>query len=208
LPRAARRKSKAAGMNKRAGTGKERSSIDSETLVALFRRAVHSMTRFHHHHGHSRHAQARVLSVLKEKNQVGRRELLEMLKVRSASLSETLGKLERNGFIRRSRDERDRRNFIITVTDRGDAAATGYQQGRRESADTLFALLTVQQRRQLRAILNKIINASAQGPSVDRVCRDGHDHAHSHEHEHEHEHEHSHEHDHPHNSEPRLKPLT
>jgi DNA-binding MarR family transcriptional regulator len=181
-------------------------AVTGETLIMLFRRAVHVMTRAYHHHGHSRHAQARVLAALKEKNPITQHELLEMFDVRSASLSEILGKLERNGFINRGRDEDDKRNVVVTVTEQGDAAAAEYRQGRSRSADALFASLSADERRQLVGILNKIINSPEQNPSGGEVCRDRHGHghgrggrhAHSHGHGHGHSHGYGHGHDHSH----------
>jgi DNA-binding MarR family transcriptional regulator len=181
-------------------------AVTSETLVILFRRAVHSMTRSHHHHGHSHHAQAHVLSIIKERNSIAQHDLMEMLNVRSASLSEILGKLERNGFINRRREEHDKRSVVVTVTEQGDAAMAEYQQGRSKSADALFASLTADERRRLADILNKIINSLEQDLSGGEAFHEhhdlhdhhgyeqGHSHRHSHGHGHRHEHGHGYEH--------------
>ncbi|MDR2604283.1 MAG: MarR family transcriptional regulator [Desulfovibrio sp.] len=186
------------------------SAVTSETLVMLFRRAAHSMTRSYHRHGHSHHAQAHVLSILRERSPINQYALMEMLNVRSASLSEILAKLERNGFIHRRRDEQDKRSVIVTVTEQGDAAMAEYQKGLSKSADALFASLSADERRQLADILNKIINSLGQDLSGSEMYHDhygherryahghGHHHEHSHGHEHGHNHEHEHEHEHGH----------
>ncbi|MDR2669741.1 MAG: MarR family transcriptional regulator, partial [Desulfovibrio sp.] len=152
------------------------------------------------------HAQAHVLSILKERSPINQYELMEMLNVRSASLSEVLGKLERNGFIQRKRDEQDKRSVVVTVTEQGDAAVTEYQKGRSKSADALFASLTADERRQLADTMNKIINSLEQDLSGSEVYHDHHGHEHRyahghgyhHEHSHGHEHRHSHKHEHEH----------
>jgi DNA-binding MarR family transcriptional regulator len=173
-------------------------AVSSETLVMLFRRAVHSMTRSHHHHGHSHHAQAHVLSIIKEKNSIAQHDLMEMLNVRSASLSEILGKLERNGFINRRREEHDKRSVVVTVTEQGDAVMSEYQQRRSKSADALFASLTADERRQLADILNKIINSLEQDLSGSEAFHDHHDHHDHHGYEQGHSHGHGHGHGHRH----------
>jgi DNA-binding MarR family transcriptional regulator len=159
-------------------TGITETGTTSETLVMLFRRAVHLMTRAYHHHGHAHHTQAHVLHILEKKNPMNQRELMETLNIRSASLSEILGKLERNGFITRDRDEQDRRNHVITVTDQGAVAMMEYQKGRQESADALFSSLSDVERRQLGDILNKIIidlekNSSGDGSGDGHHGHDG-----------------------------------
>lgn len=139
--------------------------VSSENLALLFHRAVKFMARAHHHHGHAEHAQMHVLALLRDRNSMNQRELQEMLNVRSASLSEILGKLEHRGFIRRELDGQDRRNFVITVTGEGcDAVATG-EDARRKSADALFASLSGNERRQLSELLDKIIRALEESTS-------------------------------------------
>lgn len=90
-------------------------------------------------------------------------ELLEMLDVRSSSLSEVLAKLERGGHIVRSRDARDRRGFVVAA-----AAQEAGAMPDGEDAAYLFACLDVQEREGLEAILRKLI-ASLE---ADPACRD------------------------------------
>jgi DNA-binding PadR family transcriptional regulator len=127
---------------------------------------------------------------------MNQRELQEMLNVRSASLSEILGKLEHRGFIRREHDEQDKRNFIITVTEQGSDAVAANKDIRRKSADALFASLSENERRQLSELLDKIIRALEKNTSEHTHHYDhkvghlhgrghhGHDGWHSHEHAH------------------------
>ncbi|MDR1659945.1 MAG: MarR family transcriptional regulator [Desulfovibrio sp.] len=151
----------------------EAAGASSENLAVLFHRAVKFMARAHHHHGHAEHAQMRVLALLKGRKSMNQRELQEMLNVRSASLSEILGKLEHRGFIERRHDEQDKRNFLITVTGRGSAAAAANEDVRRKSADALFASLSGEERQQLAELLDKIIRALEKSAS-------GHVHYHDH----------------------------
>jgi DNA-binding MarR family transcriptional regulator len=155
-------------------TNMPETAITGEYLTGLFRHALKVMSRAHHSQGHAQQAQARVLVILKEKEPMSQSELMEMLDVRSASLSEILAKLERNGFITRERSDQDKRNFIISVTDQGRTIAEGHKREYMENAETIFAALSAAERQQLGALLEKIITALENGIL-------GHDTEHEHE---------------------------
>lgn len=110
-------------------------------------------------HGLHHPAQGRILSILKEKGSMNRKELLELLDVRSGSLSELLGKLERHGFISRMQDENDKRGFVILLTEEGGAMVEEHDKWRTELADTLFSPLSAEERDQLGGILAKLADA-------------------------------------------------
>jgi DNA-binding MarR family transcriptional regulator len=183
---------------------------DGETIAALLYRAFTLMARASHHHGHTEHAQMRVLAMLRDRHSMNQRELLEMFNVRSASLSEIVGKLEHRGFIERERDEQDRRNFVVTITGQGSAAVAANEDVRRKSVDALFTSLSEEERQQLAELLGKIVRGLEEETSGHAFPhgheRHGHEHhgheRHGHEH-HDHErrdrerhgHEH-HDHDH------------
>ncbi|QGY41949.1 MarR family transcriptional regulator [Pseudodesulfovibrio cashew] len=135
----------------------------------LFRRAARLMARAHHggergHRGH--HAQRHVLSLLLEKGPLPQSELLEILDVRSSSLSEILGKLERNDLITRERNESDRRSFIVKATEL--ARKTLGDQGIPNGTAPLFACLNAEEQDQLRAILQKLIDSAQEAPLCDK----------------------------------------
>jgi DNA-binding MarR family transcriptional regulator len=165
-------------------------AVNNETLAALFHHAVKIIVRMHHHQGHAEHAQAHILAMLKAHGSINQRELLEILNVRSTSLSELLGKLENRSFITRVRDEQDKRNFIITATEQGKAATEGHEDARQKSADALFASLSDEDRQKLGELLGKLIKAWEEkfsGHDSEHECDHGH-HWHGHEHVHGHEH--------------------
>jgi DNA-binding MarR family transcriptional regulator len=140
-------------------------------LASLFHRAARFMMRAHHHQGHAEHAQRHVLAILKRSEPMSQRELLEMLNVRSSSLSELLGKLEQRSFIRRERDEEDKRNVIITLTAEGAAASA--ESAGQQSTDALFAALSEDEREQLAGLLRKVI-ASLEQYAADQPQRHAH----------------------------------
>jgi DNA-binding MarR family transcriptional regulator len=131
-----------------------------EQLLHLFRRAAKWLVRgHHHHHGAGGHAQGHVLAILGESESLGQRELLERLHVRSASLSELLIKLEKNGSIVRQRSEKDRRHFLLRLTEQGRAELAAHHQHRRQNAARLFSALSDGERESLAALLTRLAEA-------------------------------------------------
>lgn len=145
----------------------------TETLAALFHKVLKLMMRAHHLQGHAEHAQMRVLGILRRHQPINQRELMDMLNVRSASLSELLGKLELRNLLTRTRDEQDKRNIVITLTESGEAAAEELHAAHRRSADDVFAALSEAEREQLTKLLGKL-SASMERHIAE--CHPGHDH--------------------------------
>jgi DNA-binding MarR family transcriptional regulator len=131
-------------------------------LAGLFRLASRLMARAGHRRDAAHHAQHLVLSILLENGPMPQGELLEILDVRSSSLSELLRKLEDRGLILRERNPEDRRGFIISPTDlaRGMAPDNGGGPG----ADGQFDCLDPAEREQLRAILGKLVASLREDP--------------------------------------------
>lgn len=165
-------------------------AMEHNDLGLLFRRAARLMLRgHHHHHGPVHPAQSRVLALLRERSPVSQRLLMEELGVRSGSLSELLAKLERHGLIERTRDEEDKRGFVISLTAHGDALVAEHALRERELSAALFAPLDEEERSQLRALLQKLTDAWERergGEDCDHprhggrhgCCRHGRDHGH------------------------------
>ncbi|EGB15622.1 transcriptional regulator, MarR family [Pseudodesulfovibrio mercurii] len=132
-------------------------------LAGLFRLASRLMARAGHRRDLAHHAQHQVLSILLENGPMPQGELLEILDVRSSSLSELLRKLEDRGLILRERNEEDRRSFIISPTDQARALDT---DGNGTDADNQFDCLDQAERDQLRTILGKLVNSLREDPAA------------------------------------------
>ncbi|MDR1936139.1 MAG: MarR family transcriptional regulator [Candidatus Accumulibacter sp.] len=148
-------------------------TITGEALLGLFRRALKSMSRSRHNRGNTQHAQTHVLAILKEKEPMSQRDLMEMLDVRSASLSEILEKLEQNGFITRERSDQDKRNFTISATEQGRAMVEEHKKEHLKNAEAIFTPLSEVERQQLGELLEKIVTSLEKDDS-------GHDVEHEH----------------------------
>lgn len=134
---------------------------DSRELAHLFRYAARLMSRFGHgrkHDRHAPHAQGKVLAILLEKGPTSQGELLEILDVRSSSLSELLGKLQARGLIERERSETDRRSFVITATDAASELMSARTKPEEDAAEDLFSCLSSEERETLHGLMIKIVS--------------------------------------------------
>jgi DNA-binding MarR family transcriptional regulator len=138
----------------------------TETLFTLFFRSSHLISRGHHHqaggHHHQtggHHGQLRILSILNEENTMSQKDLMEVLQVRSASLSELLSKIESNGYITRTKDEDDKRNVIITITEKGKTVISENEQQWHNEAEKLFAALNEEEQNTLSKLLHKLVTS-------------------------------------------------
>lgn len=152
-----------------------------ENLFSLFHRVVRLMARAHHqlaHSGpgkgergrHGSHAQARVLSVINEKGAISQRELMDILQIRSSSVSELVFKLEDYGLIVRDRDEQDKRTIIVSLTEEGKAVVAEHEGHIREQCAGMFTALDEAERQTLAGLLTKLVAALEAEYGGSREC--------------------------------------
>lgn len=166
-----------------------------ERLINNLHRLAHALR----HGAESRGGQGRILLLLRKSGGLSQHELMELVDVRSGSLSEVLGKLEENGYILRMQNEVDRRRVDIALTDAGMEAAIAEERRIDENRTGLFGSLTEDEQAQLVALLEKLsTDWAAQGRDMHRhhcghgkhECDEHGHHGHKHKHEHEHHHHH------------------
>ncbi len=109
--------------------------------------------RFRGPFGSPYRGQGRVLSILRMKPQISQKELGYLLDMRSQSLGELLGKLEKNGYITRTPSEEDRRTANIHLTAEGAAATDDGSAAREED---IFSCLNQEERERLNGYLLRI----------------------------------------------------
>lgn len=90
-----------------------------------------------------------VLKTLLLQGEMTQRELLELLHTSSASLSEVLGKLEREGLIERGRSEADKRQLEVCLTDAGKVAAAEMVREEKEFEEKSLDFLTHEEKADL-----------------------------------------------------------
>ncbi len=133
----------------------------NDELAHLFRYASRMLARSYHRHDRGSHAQHRIYALLKERGPMPQKELMDLLGIRSASLSELLSKMERREIITRSRNEADRRGFIVAINEayeRSRENADFVSDDRNELAEEApFTCLDEAEQQQLAGLLQKII---------------------------------------------------
>lgn len=105
------------------------------------------------------HGQGKVLVMLAENDGVSQKLLTEQSRIRPASLSELIIKLERNGLVERQRNEEDKRNRNVYLTEEGRALAETIKSRKDESADFLFDVLSEEEKETLTVLFDKLITS-------------------------------------------------
>ncbi|WP_424245843.1 DNA-binding MarR family transcriptional regulator [Elusimicrobium posterum] len=131
------------------------------TIMEKFARVNALMHRMHHHmhmedgvFTNVHRGQGRVLAILQMKPNMSQKDLGYLLDMRAQSLSELLLKLERNGYIKRTESEEDRRSMNISLTPEGEEAAS---KSGESSKEEFFSFLVHEEREVLSELLDKII---------------------------------------------------
>lgn len=110
-----------------------------------------------HVNGGGRSGRAPIICALRKRGgEMPQRELMNMFDLKAGSLSEVLTKIERDGFIERTRDPQDRRQLIVRLTEQGEVQA-GFEQARRERfRANALACLSADEKAQLEDMLARI----------------------------------------------------
>ena len=102
--------------------------------------------------------QGRLLVLLNRYGALTQRELIELTGRRSATLSEQLEGMEKSGLILRHKNEQDKRNVDVDLTEQGKLAAAKALQNRQSYADELFAAVPQRKKQQLAGLLDALLH--------------------------------------------------
>jgi len=105
------------------------------------------------HLADSSRGQGRILAILKMKDGISTKDLSYLLGIRISSLNETLGKLEKNGFIVREPSESDKRIILIRLTEKGE----NEEQKEDGGLGNIFACLSKNEQEVFGLCIDKII---------------------------------------------------
>jgi len=106
--------------------------------------------------------QYQVLLVLDAAGGASQQELCAAVGVDSGNMVELLDGLEELRYARRSRHERDRRRYVVTITPRGQSALTELRDAVADYNESFFGPLGQDERQQLAATLAKLYAATAE----------------------------------------------
>lgn len=136
-------------------------SIDDKLLMQL--RIICRKPLLQTQDGSSRY---RILSLLAERERIGQQELKDLLAVKSGSLSELLAKLEKKDLIRRKKNDVDKRNRDIVLTEEGRCWLRAHTpEG--PDASQLFSVLSEDEKAQLSTLLGRLVVSEMQNPPAE-----------------------------------------
>lgn len=130
----------------------------SERLYTLFYRCAHLMRQGQKCELGISPGQLRLLARINSMENPTQQKILENVSMRPASLSEMLTKLEKAGYIVRVRQEKDKRNVKILMTELGTKTVNENYEKQREMAISDFSVLSDEERQTLFEILRKLVN--------------------------------------------------
>jgi DNA-binding MarR family transcriptional regulator len=101
-----------------------------------------------------------VLTSLAEQGPASQAALGRRLWIDRSDLHAILNELERDGLVKRMRDEQDRRRNIIALTPRGRASLQRLDKGVDAAQSALLEPLSATERRQLRRLLERLLDGA------------------------------------------------
>ena len=102
-------------------------------------------------------AQLRLLHRISLCESISQRDLLDMIQVRPASLSNMIAKLETSGHLQRTRDLVDKRNMHICITAQGKELVEKFYFKQKDIAEQAFDCLTNEEKEKLQELLGKLV---------------------------------------------------
>lgn len=143
----------------------EFSSNRSEDICTLLKRVANQVSRIRGSAGPENPAAGMgvILSLLAEGHEMNQLELANALQIRSASLSETILKLEARGYVARKKNPHDRRARLVTLTPKGVEAEKLIRRERQHTSDAILSVLTDEECDALYALLKKLSTAYIEG---------------------------------------------
>ncbi len=127
--------------------------MEDKELLFIMEKCGH----FLYHRRGGKRGQLRILRLLTEHGTITQKELLEVLTLKSGSVSEMVGKLETQGFITKERSDTDKRKINITLTDEGRTFLAEKTELMQKQEEVLFDSLTAGQREILKELLSTLL---------------------------------------------------
>jgi len=88
---------------------------------------------------------------------VHQKDLIERTRINPSSMSEFIGKLEEDGYLKREVDPDDKRATLLSLSELGKARISEMQDARTERMEKLFGNLTAEEKEELSSLLTKIL---------------------------------------------------
>lgn len=114
---------------------------------------------FLYHRRGGKVSQGKILRILHKEGDMMQKDLQKLLGIQAGSLSETLGKLEGAGLIKRERMETDRRQTTLCLTSEGLKTLEERATENRMREEHLFDVLTAQEQKTLEETLTRLLKS-------------------------------------------------
>ncbi len=111
-----------------------------------------------------RHAQGMILYQLWHRDGIAQNVLAQALHITAPTATNTLQRMERNGWIERRRDAKDQRIVLVYLTEKAKALRSEARASFRELDRELNSMLTHDERKTLMALLFKVHGHLSQNP--------------------------------------------
>lgn len=109
--------------------------------------------------GDFQQGQGRLMRLLAEEAQLSHKELAEKMRIRPASLSELLRKLEKKGYVDKEQNPNDKRVVFYRLTAAGKAAARRLEEVKQAHGREIFRQLNPGEAQTLLALLEKVAHS-------------------------------------------------
>lgn len=126
--------------------------MENKNLLHIMEKCGH----FLYHRRGGKRGQLKTLRLIAQKGAITQKELLEILTLKSGSVSEMVKKLEGQGFITKERDAADRRKINIAITDKGRSFIEEQSEINEEQEKVLFTSLSISEQQELERLLEKL----------------------------------------------------
>ncbi|MBB3273861.1 homoprotocatechuate degradation operon regulator HpaR [Pseudomonas monteilii] len=100
--------------------------------------------------------QWRVIRILKQHSELENYQLAELACILKPSMTGVLGRLERDGLVRRQKAAQDQRRVFVTLTERGEACFASMKEGMEANYQKIQAQFGEEKLQQLMGLLNDL----------------------------------------------------
>ena len=105
------------------------------------------------------HGRGRLVALLMDNGPMAQSQLAAHLGIRPQSLSELICKVEADGMVSRRQSEEDKRQTIVSLTDKGRASVESFRSAHKKHAEEFLSPLTEEEKLAFSSILRKLIDA-------------------------------------------------
>lgn len=133
--------------------------MESKVVMELFYDVMHLMKKQSNTTSDNQNpylGQLKCLYEISKTGEISQRRLSEVLRIRANSLSETISKLEQKGFVKRRQSEKDKRTYIVSLTEAGEKEIEKIRTARADANIGCLEYLTDEETEQFYRILKKI----------------------------------------------------